>query len=47
MSVFTLLTLQILLIIAVALKCTAVPLGETLIKRSTLSGAAVVIGAGT
>ena len=47
MSVFTSLTHRILLIIAVALNCTALPLGEAQVKRSTLSGAAAVIGAGT
>lgn len=47
MPVFTSLTLRILLIIAVSLDCTAVPLNEGPIKRSTLSGAAAVIGAGT
>lgn len=47
MSVLASLTLRILLIATVAFGCVAAPLGEPLAKRSTLSGAATVIGAGT
>ena len=47
MSVFASLTLEILLIIAVTLNCSAIPLSEALVKGSTLSGAATVIGVGT
>lgn len=47
MSVFTSLILRVLLFVMAALNCAAAPLGESLAKRSTLSGAAAVIGPGT
>ena len=47
MSVFTSLILRVVLFALLAFTCAAAPLGESLTKRSTLSGAPAIIGPGT